>query len=139
MIRLGAMPQEMHEMFIDDIFLERLKLLIVMAKAFLHGYPLGRFRCSAIISNAQIILSEAIDLGNLDTPSSSHFTTMEVSDSENTFYENAKLLAEIAPGFASKEEFGIPVREKLNPVLDTLCKFITFDGGIEHRHFLEVA
>ena len=85
MIRLGAKPPDMREMFIDDIFLGRLKLLIIMTKAYLHGYPLGRYRCSAITSNAQIIKNEAIGLGDLDEPGTSHFTTVSISDSEKKF------------------------------------------------------
>ncbi|RLC32558.1 MAG: hypothetical protein DRH32_02705 [Deltaproteobacteria bacterium] len=139
MIRLGSTPQDMHEMSIDDIFLARLKLLIIMTKACLSGYPLGRYRRNAIASNARIIESEAVDLGDLDAGISPHFTTMEISDSEKIFYRNVRVLAVTALDFAADGETSGSEREKLNSVLDTICEFITFDGRLHNRQFLEVA
>jgi len=138
-IRLGSIPPDMHEMFIDDIFLARLKLLIIMVKAYLHGYPLGRYRRNAITSNAQIIESEAVDLGDLNAQAPFHFTTAKVSDSEKIFYKNAKLLSETALDFASEKEIDMSKREKMNSVIDAICELITFDGRLENKQFLEVA
>jgi hypothetical protein len=129
----------MHEMFIDDIFLARLKLLIIMTKAYLHDYPLGRYRCNAITSNAQIIKDEAVDLGALDEPGASHFTTETISDSKKFFYESIKTLAETALEFAAGREINMSKREKLNLVLMGLCENIPFDGGLKNREFLKVA
>ena len=139
MIRLGSNPPDMHEMFINDIFLVRLKLLIIMTKAYLHDYPLGRYRCNAITSNAQIMKDEAVDLGNLDEPGASHFTTETISVSEKNFYESVKTLSETALEFASGSEIGMSKREKLNLVLKALCENIPFDGGLKNRAFLKVA
>jgi hypothetical protein len=139
MIRLGSNPPDMHEMFIDDIFLVRLKLLIIMAKAYLHDYPLGRYRCNAITSNAQIMKDDAVDLGNLSEPGASHFTTETISDSEKNFYESVKTLAETALEFASGSEIGMSKRKKLDLVLLGLCENIPFDGGLKNREFLKVA
>ena len=52
MLRLGANPLNMKEMDLDDIFTSRLQLLIIMAKAYLNGYPLGKYRAQAVIENA---------------------------------------------------------------------------------------
>ena len=139
MIRLGANPPDMREMSIDDIFLARLKLLIIMTKAYLHGYPLGRYRCSAITSNAQIIKNEALGLGVLDEPGTSHFTTVSISDSEKKFYKNVRTLAETAFEFASGNETDMSKREKLNLTVEAICKNITFDSGLKNREFLKVA
>ncbi len=139
MIRLGSISPDMHEMFIDDVFLARLKLLIIMAKAYLHGYPLGHYRRNAITSNAQIIESEAIDLGDLDTQGQLHFGSVDVSESEKKIYENVRILAKTALDFASGEEIGISKQEELDFVLNTICESITFDGRLKNRQFLEVA
>ncbi len=42
----------------DDIFLARLKLLNIAAKAYLKGYPLGFYRQKAIVSNSGMILDQ---------------------------------------------------------------------------------
>ncbi len=139
MIRLGANPPDTREMSIDDIFLARLKLLIIMTKAYLHGYPLGRYRCIAVTSNAQIIKDEAVDLGDLDEPGTSHFTTVSISDSEKIFYENVRTLAETALEFASGHETDMSKREKLNLILAAICENITFDSGLKNKKFLKVA
>jgi len=139
MIRLGSIPPDMHEMFIDDIFLARLKLLIIMGKAYLHDYPLGRYRHNAITSNALLVKSDAIDLGNLEAQDSAHFSTQKISDSEKIFYENVKELAEMALGFTPDEDTGMPKRKKLNSVLDNICESITFEDRLKDRKFLEVA
>jgi len=52
MIKLGADSVEMREMSNDDIFSSRLKLLIIMIKAYLKDCPLGNYRKQAIIENA---------------------------------------------------------------------------------------
>jgi hypothetical protein len=52
-------------MDLDDIFNARLRLLIIMAKAYLEGCSLGKQRCRAMLENARHIESESIDLGGL--------------------------------------------------------------------------
>ena len=41
MLRLGAMPEKACQMDLDHIFICRLKLLIIMTRTYLEGYPLG--------------------------------------------------------------------------------------------------
>ena len=65
MLRLGSSHALTREMDLDDIFLARLKLLIVMGRAFLNGYPLGEHRRQAMLENARHIETESIDLGGL--------------------------------------------------------------------------
>jgi hypothetical protein len=55
MIKFGPKLDDMREMSSDDIFLSRLKLLIIMVKAYLIGYPLGKYRKQAIIENAHYV------------------------------------------------------------------------------------
>ena len=62
MIKLGPPLEEMRAMSIDDIFLSRLKLLIIMAKAYLKGYPIGKYRKSAIIENAHHVFYHSLQL-----------------------------------------------------------------------------
>ena len=52
MMKLGPTPEETRAMSVNDVYLSRLKLLIIMAKAYLKNYPIGKYRKSAIIENA---------------------------------------------------------------------------------------
>ena len=60
MVRYGAVEQEMRPMKADDLLITRLQLLIIMAKAYLKGYPLGKYRKKAISRNARFVFYEAI-------------------------------------------------------------------------------
>ena len=62
MIRLGAEPSKMREIELDDVFLSRLQLLIIMSKAYLSGYPLGRHRIKSILENAHHVKVDAVGL-----------------------------------------------------------------------------
>ena len=63
MLRLGPPPSETREMDLDDIFFSRLKLMIIMAKAYLAGYPMGEHRSRAMLENAQHIEIDAGQMG----------------------------------------------------------------------------
>lgn len=52
MYLLGSDPEHSREMVLDDIFRGRIELLIIMAKDFLNGKPLGAYQLRAIEKNA---------------------------------------------------------------------------------------
>lgn len=52
MYLLGSDPEHSREMVLDDIFRGRIELLIVMAKDFLNGKPLGPYQLRAMEKNA---------------------------------------------------------------------------------------
>ena len=62
MIKLGPPLEEMRPMLFEDIFLSLLKLLIIMAKAYLKDYPIGKYRKSAIIENAHHVFYHSLQL-----------------------------------------------------------------------------
>jgi hypothetical protein len=52
MYLLGSDPEYSREMVLDDIFRGRIGLLIIMAKDFLNGKPLGAYQLRAMEKNA---------------------------------------------------------------------------------------
>ena len=60
MIKFGPMIEGMREMSDDEIFSQPLKLLIIMTKAYLTGFHLGRYRKKAVIENAHHIFYRSI-------------------------------------------------------------------------------
>ena len=52
MDRIGIHPSGMRKQQEEDIFISRLQLMIVMAKAFLKDYQLGGYRAVAVKNNA---------------------------------------------------------------------------------------
>ena len=72
MIKLGPATKEMRAMLVNDIFLSRLKLLIIMAKACLKNYPMGRYRKSSIIDNAHYVFYHSLHLISQTSFSENH-------------------------------------------------------------------
>lgn len=60
MIRFGALAYNMGPLTKDSLFASRLKLLIIMAKAIDHQYPLGNRRRKAVIENAEFLFYETL-------------------------------------------------------------------------------
>ncbi len=139
MLRLGAKPERMREMELDDIFLSRLQLLVIMTKAYLNKYPLGSFRERSIIENAEFVKVDAVGLAeDLD-----YFGWDENSQNglklEPVFYQRVKLLAVMAEAFAKGHSLEDHKQEALEKNLNRICEIITFSKTISDMQFLKVA
>ena len=139
MQKFGAQPHNIREMDMDDIFLSRLKLLVIMAKAFLDGCPLGENRCRAILENAGHMESEAVILGNLLSKFKQDSISTGAMDFDHLFYQRVKLLAAMVKSFAQAHPLGSHRRRSLQDNLDIICRIMMFKGEFVRRQFLEVA
>ena len=100
MIKLGSTPEDMRAMSVNDIFLSRLKLLIIMGKAYLKDYPIGKYRKSAIIENAHHVFYHSLQLASSVTWSG---ITSEVDkEKERVFHQRVQLLAVMAKAIAEE-------------------------------------
>lgn len=139
MLRLGAEPDIMREMELDDIFISRLQLLIIMSKAYLLEYPLGRHRVKSILENAQCVKGDAVglaeDLDFIDSPEDA-ISRLEF---DKIFYQRVKLLAVMAEAFAKGHTLEPPKKEALEKNLQSICGAITFNQQISDIQFLKVA
>jgi hypothetical protein len=95
MLRFGAAPENASEMDLDHIFISRLKLLIIMTRAYLEGYPLGAVRKRTLVSNARYISAESVDLEHL-IPILNDEPTKDGMGFDHVFYQRVKLLASMA-------------------------------------------
>lgn len=139
MQKFGAHPHNIREMDMDDIFLSRLKLLVIMAKAFLDGCPLGENRCRAILDNARHMESEAVILGGLLSKSKQEIIPAGSMAFDHLFYQRVKLLAGMVKSFAQANPIGSHRRKSLQNNLDIICRIMMFKGEFVGRQFLEVA
>lgn len=62
-MKLEPTSEETKAMSANDIFLSRLKLLIIMAKAYFKNYPIGKYRKTAIIENAHHVFLSLPEIG----------------------------------------------------------------------------
>jgi hypothetical protein len=139
MIRLGAEPLKMREMELDDVFLSRLQLLIVMTKAYVNAYPLGRHRLKSILENARHLKTEAVGLDeDLEFFGKDDGYGIGL-DFDSGFYQRVKLLSVMAEAFAKGHTLEPQKREALEKNLETVCEAITFNRSISDIQFLKVA
>jgi hypothetical protein len=139
MIRLGAEPSKMREIELDDVFLSRLQLLIIMSKAYLSGYPLGRHRIKSILENAHHVKVDAVGLEE-------DLEWFEAEDSfenslgfDNAFYQRVKLLSVMAEAIAKGHALENHKKEALEKNLNAVCESITFNKQVSDMQFLKVA
>lgn len=138
MLRLGSPSSETREMDLDDIFLSRLKLMLIMTKAYLNGWPLGERRRQAIIENAHHVESESIDLGGLVT-GNSPYKAVEPTEHDHVFYQRVKLLAVMVKAAAKGYPMGDHRKAAMQENLDIICQTLMLNSGYEDMAFLKVA
>ena len=146
MIKLGPMPDEMREMSSDDVFLSRLKLLIIMVKASLIGYPLGKYRKRAIIENAHYVFYRAIRINAKSQRSKKYIfedQTKMICTGETSgwhhFYQRVQILAVMAKALAEGYPTGEYRIRAINENLDKICETFLIDFQLNDVSFLKVA
>ncbi len=125
MIRLGSSHGQSREMDLDDIFLSRLKLLVVMGKAFLDGVPLGEYRRMAMLENARHIEKETIELGELIDGPSRGEPAIGTMDFDHVFFQRVKLLAVMIKAVAKGFPMGEHRRSAMEENLEMICGSLT--------------
>ena len=146
MMKLGPTAEEMRAMSIDDIFLSRLKLLIIMAKAYLKNYPIGKYRKSAVIENAHHVfyhsmqlVSETFFFENHESESQSGISSEIEIEEECVFHQRVKLLAVMVKALAEDRLTGHINKKALQNNLNRICDTLTFTFHIKDLDFLKVA
>ena len=129
--------EDMRAKCVNTIFLSRLKLLIIMAKAYLKNYPIGKYRKTAIIENAHHVFYHSLQLASSETQSG--ITSEVKADKEQEFHKRVQLLAEMAKAIAEDrltENFN---KKALQDNLNRLCKILLFSVHDKDMKFLKVA
>jgi hypothetical protein len=146
MIRLGPLPEKMKINSDDDIFLSRLKLLIIMTKSYLKGNPLGKFRKQAIVENANIVFYRSLQrvsesahrkYNNSDDPLSLPFDGNVSVD--NIFYKEIQLLAVMVNIVAENRPMDRSRKNDIKNHLNKICTTLLFNFKINDMGFLKVA
>ena len=139
MLRLGPPPSETREMDLDDIFFSRLKLMLIMAKAFLEDYPLGEHRCRAMLENAEHIETDAVQMGTPTASDPYHTEPSENARYDHIFFQRVKLLAIMLKAVAKGFPMGEQRRSAMQENLDMICQTLMFNDKAEDMSFLKVA
>jgi hypothetical protein len=146
MIKLGPTSGEMRAMTDDDIFLSRLKLLIIMARAYLKDCPIGKYRKSAIIENAHhvfyrslITASKTAFFKNQDFKQRLSITSEGETEEEYVFHQRVQLLSVMAKALAENRLTGNFRKKALQDNLDRICETLLFSFHVKDVGFLKVA
>ncbi|RLB84535.1 MAG: hypothetical protein DRH24_04730 [Deltaproteobacteria bacterium] len=146
MVKLGPEPVEMRAMSEDDIFSSRLKLLVIMAKAYLKDCPLGNYRKKAIIENANHVfyhslhmVSESSTLKNNGLDFQADIVSKGKTSEEHLFHQRVQLLAVMAKALAEDRLKGHFRKRALTDNLNKICETLMFKFQIREVDFLKVA
>jgi hypothetical protein len=146
MIKFGPASLEMRAMSEDDVFSSRLKLLIIMAKAYLRDCPLGNYRKKAIIENANHVFYHSLHLvgessvlkDNGFEPPADIVSRGKTSE-EHLFHQRVQLLAVMAKALAEDRLRGHFRKKALTDNLNKICETLIFKFQIRDVNFLKVA
>ena len=139
MLRLGSPPSQTREMDLDDIFLSRLKLMVVMAKSYLNGCPLGEHRRRSMLENSRYIEAECIDSTDVTTGWVDHSMHPGGADYDHIFYQRVKLLAVMVKAAAKGFPMGEHRQSAMSENLEAVCQTLMFNSKPEDMAFLKVA
>jgi len=139
MLRFGTKSEFMREMELDDIFLSRLQLLVIMAKAYLNQYPLGEYRQRSILENAALVQIDAAGLAEEASARETDEPDSGSLDYDPVFYQRIKLLTVMAEAFAKGHALEDHKQEALAHNLESICEAITFRKKLSEMQFLKVA
>jgi hypothetical protein len=139
MLRLGASAADMRKLTPDDVFISRLKLLVIMTSAYLKQYPLGDFRKKAIIQNANQVAKEIVDWqGQVQNFRSDHELKGD-APFDHIFFQRVKLLAVMAKSLAEDHPMGFHRLKAMEDNLNAICETIRFNRQIWEKSFFKVA
>jgi hypothetical protein len=146
MIKFGPASLEMRAMSEDDVFSSRLKLLIIMAKAYLRDCPLGNYRKKAIIENANHVfyhslhlVSESSVLKDNGFEPLADIVSRGKTSEEHLFHQRVQLLAVMAKALAEDRLRGHFRKKALTDNLNKICETLIFKFQIRDVNFLKVA
>ncbi len=142
MQRLGSQTRNMRDFCDDDIFISRLQLLIIMGKAFLKGYPIGKHRKDAIIENAQEVFYMSLHKASAEKASAisqSNDSSDKETDSNHIFHQQVQLFAVMTKALAEGRLTESSKMKDLKNCIDHICEAITFSSNIQDMELLKVA
>ena len=139
MKRFGAPRQAMKQIQHYHVFLSRLRLLVIMAKAFTGNYPMGEQRLKAIARNADIVARDCVDWNGYHNNFRSNPESSKLLEVDHIFYQRVKLLAIMAKSFAQGSPVGQHRRIAIRNNIDYICEALQFVPEEENLQLLKVA
>lgn len=126
MLRLGSNLFRMRTVRDDDILISRLRLLIVMAKAYLQDASLGNYSLRSIIRNTGQVSYFLSDwhtyLNRLECNQKSPINI----DTDHIFYQRIKLLSVMVKSIAQGNPLGIHRKAALKSNVEYISEILPY-------------
>jgi hypothetical protein len=144
MIRYGAQAEAMRPMSTSELFILRLKLLLIMTKAYLKGNPLGEFRKKAIVETANYIFYEALFQTEQRKKSGPGAKTQSASQGHSKnpghlFLQRVQLIAVMANAFSKDKAEGNFRKRAMADNVNLICGHLSEKISLVDANFLKVA
>lgn len=110
----------MQRMKREDFFIQRLRLLMVMCRAFINGYPVEGYRKEAVLNNAGQVFFEITDWGGKYLNVRDNAADILGVEPDHFFYQRVKLLALMAKSFAQGNPIGYFRSKAVEETLDDI-------------------
>ena len=123
----------------DDIFLSRLNLMIIAAKAFIEDYPIDGCRKNAIARNAHEVI-QILAMGTcFKTGSNCIHQSMDRINTDYLLNERVNLLAIMSRSLAEENPIGRYRKRVIQSTVDFICRQMELDRLTNDIEFLKVA
>ena len=139
MIKLGSTAKKTRTPGRKNLFFYRLKLLIIMGKAFLENYPMGEYRMRAVIRNADEVARDCVDWNGYFQNFRASTETGTMIPLDHIFFQRVKLLAIMTKSFAQSNPIGQHRRMAVRNNIDYLCETLGYVPSREEIEMLKVA
>lgn len=139
MRRFGSSSEDMRDMNHDDTFLGRVKLLVVMIKAFLGDYPIEGYRQKAILNNAEAVHNVCEDWNRYILQIRATSEGKKGLEFDHIFHQRVSLLATMAQSFVAGSPMGYRRKMVIRTNMDYVCDTLQFNPQEEDIKLLQVA
>jgi hypothetical protein len=123
----------------EDFFFLRLQLLIIMAKGYLSGYPLGERRKAAVSENARLVFYQALNHSNRFEAIHADKKGRSNDRFTHLFYQRVQLLAVMARSIATGHRLEGYRRQALEENVAHICGCLAEQPHLSDMPFLKVA
>lgn len=126
MIRLITDRKDIKEKEHLNDFFSRLKLLIIMSKAFLGNYPLEKHRLEEIVKAAEQVIKDCVEWKGRYNNFRSDMQSEDIIKLDHIFFQRVKLLSTMAKSFAQGNPMGQYRRIALKENIHQLCESLRY-------------
>ena len=139
MDRIGTHPSRMGKQREKDIFVSRLQLMIIMAKAYLKNYQISGYRAVAVKNNAARLAEAPTGWNSYNTHFSNAVNDTKGIHLDHILFQRIRLLLVMAVSISEGNPMGPSRKRALKNNIDYIAESLDFNTRLEIIPVLSVA